>query len=219
MSTSRTIPFRMTHVLRSLFFYLEKVFPIRIATPSPHNFLDGSQNDFTRLNARVCIIPVLSPQSPITLHRLSPAHSNIHLTLDQGSTIPNLPTPIYNNTLRVSLTPKSNLLATHALQNESPAFTDALALLRVWANQRGYGQGTRLCVHGFEARGSWWAALLGALIVGEERADIPLSSKKKPLGRGLSSYQLFRSAMDFLCELLSDRIFETQALIFVISEA
>lgn len=151
-------------------------------------------------------MPVLSPQSTINLQRLSPAHSNIHLTTDQGSITSNLPTPIYNNTLRVSLTPKHNLLATHTLQNESPAFTDALALLRVWANQRGYGQGTRLCVHGFEARGSWWAALLGVLIIGEEHVDIPLSSKRKPLGRGLSSYQLFRGAVDFLGKLLSVRI-------------
>jgi U3 small nucleolar RNA-associated protein 22 len=120
----------------------------------------------------------------------------------EDSTTINLPTPIYNNTLLVSLTPKSNLLATHTFQNESPAFTDALTLLRVWANQRGYGPGSQMCVHGFEARGSWWGALLGLLIAGEERADIPVSSKRKPLGRGLSSYQLFRGAMDFLCEPL-----------------
>lgn len=161
---------------------------------------DGSQSDFTKLNARVCIIPVLSPQSPITFHHLSPGHSSIriHSTLGEDSTASNLPTPIYNNTLLLSLTPKSNLLVTHTFQNESPAFTDALTLLRVWANQRGYGPGTRMCVHGFEARGPWWSALLGLLIAGEERTDIPVSSKRKPLGRGLSSYQLFRGAMDFL---------------------
>jgi U3 small nucleolar RNA-associated protein 22 len=119
---------------------------------------------------------------------------------EEDSTTSNFPTPIYNNTLLVSLTPKPNLLATHTLQNEAHAFTDALTLLRVWANQRGYGPGTRMCVRGFESRGSWWGALLGVLITGEERADISLSSRRKPLGRGLSSYQLFRGAMDFLGE-------------------
>jgi U3 small nucleolar RNA-associated protein 22 len=150
---------------------------------------------------------VLSPQSPIALHRLSPAHSNIHihLTTDEdsiSSTSANLPTPIYNNSLLVSLTPKSNLLAVHTFQNESPAFADALTMLRVWANQRGYGLGARMCVHGFEARGFWWSALLGLLISGEERTDTSVSSRRKPLGRGLSSYQLFRATMDFLCEPL-----------------
>lgn len=149
-----------------------------------------------------------SLQSPIAFHRLSPAHSNIqvHLTVGEDSTSTNLPTPIYNNTLLVSLTPRSNLLATHTLQSESAAFADALTLLRVWANQRGYGPGMRMCVHGFEARGPWWSALLGLLIAGEERTDIPASSKRKSLGRGLSSYQLFRGALDFLCESLADRM-------------
>jgi U3 small nucleolar RNA-associated protein 22 len=57
-----------------------------------------------------------------------------------------------------------------------------------------------MCVHGFESKGSWWGALLGLLIAGEERAEMAAPSKRKPLGRGLSSYQLFRGAMDFLCE-------------------
>lgn len=204
MSTFRMTPSWMTHASRNLFCYREKVLSTQTTVSYPHNFLDGSQSDFTKLNARVCIIPVLSPQSPITFHHLSPGHSSIriHSTLGEDSTASNLPTPIYNNTLLLSLTPKSNLLVTHTFQNESPAFTDALTLLRVWANQRGYGPGTRMCVHGFEARGPWWSALLGLLIAGEERTDIPVSSKRKPLGRGLSSYQLFRGAMDFLCEPL-----------------
>jgi U3 small nucleolar RNA-associated protein 22 len=57
-----------------------------------------------------------------------------------------------------------------------------------------------MCVRGFESKGSWWGALLGLLIAGEERAGAPKSTKRKPLGRGLSSYQLFRAALDFLGE-------------------
>lgn len=59
-----------------------------------------------------------------------------------------------------------------------------------------------MCVRGFESRGPWWSALLGLLISGEERAGAAKSTKRKPLGRGLSSYQLFRAALDFLCEWL-----------------
>lgn len=165
-------------------------------------FLDDSQTDFTKLNARVYIIPVLSPQSPIALHRLSPSHSNIRINTTAGddSTTTHPATPLYNTALLQALAPKSQLLATHTLQTDTPSFSDALTLLRVWANQRGYGPGSRICVRGFESPGSWWGALLALLVAGEERAGAPKSTKRKPLGRGLSSYQLFRAALDFLGE-------------------
>ncbi|KAG6918794.1 hypothetical protein DXG01_011546 [Tephrocybe rancida] len=172
---------------------------------------DDSPNDFTKLHAQVCIIPVLSSQSPISLHRLSPSHSNIRINsaLNDEAKSPNPATPIYNTALLLALTPKSQLLATHTLKEDSPAFVDALTLLRVWANQRGYGPGSRMCVRGFESRGTWWSALLGLLIAGEERAGAAKSTKRKPLGRGLSSYQLFRGALDFLSkhDLHSEPIF------------
>ena len=46
----------------------------------------------------------------------------------------------------------------------------------------------------------WWAAVLDLLINGEEPLASRLpktSAKRKPLGKGLSSYQLFRAALDF----------------------
>lgn len=145
---------------------------------------------------------MLSSQPPISTHRLSPSHSNIRINTTQSDATkpPHLATPIYNTALLMALTPKTQLLVTHSLKETSPAFTDALTLLRVWANQRGYGPGSRLCVRGFADRGTWWSALLGLLIAGEERAGASKSSKRKPLGRGLSSYQLFRGALDFLCK-------------------
>jgi len=96
-----------------------------------------------------------------------------------------------------------------------PSFSDALALLRVWANQRGFGagfvpgrgKGTRnYCVRGFEGLGAWWACLLEILILGEEPvkgSGVNKGGKRnqRPLvGKGLSSYQLFRAALDFLGE-------------------
>ncbi|KAG6884333.1 hypothetical protein C0993_012058 [Termitomyces sp. T159_Od127] len=164
---------------------------------------DNSPYDFTKLHAQVCIIPVLSSQSPVSIHKLSPSHSNIRIntintTQNDPTKSPHLATPFYNTALLLALTPKAQLLATHALKENSPAFTDALTLLRVWANQRGYGPGSRLCVRGFADRGTWWSALLGLLIIGEERTSASKASKRKPLGRGLSSYQLFRGTLDFL---------------------
>ncbi|KAF7308582.1 Mannose-6-phosphate isomerase [Mycena chlorophos] len=157
---------------------------------------NGSPSDFTKLNAQVCIIPVLAADSPIPLHRLSPAHSNLRLSGDGDSVSGS--TPQYNSALLMTMAPKPFLLATFALKEHTPSFGDALALLRVWANQRGFGQGDRLCVRGFDSAGAWWAVLLGMLIFGEEPGSKP--SKRRPLGRGLSSYQLFRAALDFLAK-------------------
>ncbi|KAJ7721723.1 Nrap protein [Mycena maculata] len=155
---------------------------------------DDSPNDFTKLNARVCIIPVLSTNSPIPLHRLSPSHSNIRISSESDTV--SVPTPLYNSALLTALMPKTHLLSTFAVKEHTPSFPDALGLLRVWANQRGYGEGSRMCVRGFDNLGAWWAVLLGLLIFGEEPKG--KGHRRKPLGRGLSSYQLFRAALDFL---------------------
>ncbi|KAK0482507.1 Nrap protein [Armillaria novae-zelandiae] len=148
-----------------------------------------TKNDFSKLKAHICIIPVLSSSSPISLQRLSPAHSNV-----RSSEETRIPTPLYNTALLTALTPSSHLVSTHALQQEAPALSDALTLLRVWANQRGYCDGTAPCIRGFEGKGPWWVSVLRALILGEEGGK----SKRKPLGRGLSSYQLLKAAIDFL---------------------
>jgi U3 small nucleolar RNA-associated protein 22 len=110
---------------------------------------------------------------------------------------------MYNTVLLLAFSPKLQLLSTHALIGSIPNFKDALTLLRVWANQRGYGEGQWACVTGFEGRGAWWEILLGILVHGEgpsERSG--RKNDRKALGRGLSSYQLFRAALDFLGQLL-----------------
>ncbi|KAI0067104.1 Nrap protein [Artomyces pyxidatus] len=161
---------------------------------------DGSPTDFSKLNAHVRIIPFLPPSSPIPISRLSPHRSNFRVHEASGSDeglSENLPTPLYNTILLLSTTPKSHLLSVHALKQDIPAYGDALALLRIWANQRGYGRGTRMCVRGFEGAGAWWGSLLEMLVLGEEPVGL-LKPKNKPLGKGLSSYQLFKAALDFL---------------------
>jgi U3 small nucleolar RNA-associated protein 22 len=162
--------------------------------------LDGSPLDFTKLRADVRLIPVLSSKSPIPLSRLSPQNTNLRFAHNTGTS--SAPTPLYNNDLLIAGSSKLHLLSTYRAKSTVPAFGDALSLLRVWANQRGYNgtDGNGLTIHGFEDRGSWWAALLELVVFGEE--DDPGHSKRsqrrKPLGKGLSSYQLFKAALDVL---------------------
>ncbi|KAI0317967.1 Nrap protein [Amylostereum chailletii] len=154
----------------------------------------------SKLNAQIRIIPTLPSPSPVSLSKLSPRRGNLRLHSQASSAsdqAENLPTPLYNSALLLAATPKAHLLSTHALKLDFPAYSDALALLRIWANQRGYGEGKTACVHGFDGRGAWWAALLELLVLGEEQSG-NIAPKRKPLGKGLSSYQLFRAALDFL---------------------
>ena len=154
---------------------------------------------------QVRIIPVLPQNPPFPLQRLSPSRSNLRVSASSTSSSDDVPpsheaSPIYNTAILQSLTPKPHLLSVHTLKESCPAFADALALLRVWANQRGYGTGSRLSVRGFEGKGIWWAELLKMLVVGEE-ATVGFGKskgKRKPLGTGLSSYQMFKAALDFL---------------------
>lgn len=169
---------------------------------STHAPTAGSQTDFSKLNAQIRIIPVLPPSPPFPLQRLSPSRSNLRVSSPSSDDSPQShdSSPIYNTAILQSLTPKQHLLSIHTLKESCPAFADALALLRVWANQRGYGTGSRLCVRGFEGKGVWWAELLKMLVVGEEPTVgfAKTKGRRKPLGTGLSSYQMFKAALDFL---------------------
>lgn len=175
---------------------------VRDLTPRP----DNSQTDFTRLNAQVRLLPVLPSPSPIALNHLNPTHANIRAKLDvDGETgnIIHIPTPNYNSALLMATTPRPHLLMTHSLMNDAPSFRDALALLRVWANQRGFAAASsgRKCIAGFDDRGYFWVALISLLLLGEEQVSgviKPKKSSRKVVGKGLSSYQLFRAALDFL---------------------
>lgn len=166
---------------------------------------DGSAEDFSKLNAKVCVIPTLSRNSVIPLHRLSPSSSNLKISkisddvaLEDTSNQSNPPTPHYNNALLKCLTPKSHLLTNHNLQAECAAYSDALTLLRVWASQRGYCGGPRSCVRGFESAGPLWASVLVLLLNGEEQSPgARKATKRRVVGKGLSSYQLFKAALEF----------------------
>ncbi|KIY65485.1 Nrap protein [Cylindrobasidium torrendii FP15055 ss-10] len=164
-----------------------------VLTPRPGSF---------KLNVEISIIPVLSTTSPLLLQRLAPSECSVRSAGDDARK----PTPMYNTALLTALSPPSHLLSVHKWQQEAAAFTDALTLLRVWANQRGFCEGSRMQVRGFEGKGPWWSTLLGLLVTGEETVGKP---KRKPLGRGLSSYQFFKAALDFLAtfDFGKERIF------------
>jgi U3 small nucleolar RNA-associated protein 22 len=178
---------------------------------------DGSEHDFTKLHAAIRIIPVVSDANPIPLQKLSPLQQNIRVSngpqsQSEDDQSHHSPTPVYNSTLALNFARSSRirLVSAHKLIGVAPAFGDGLALLRIWANQRGYvagvdidgGDGNRnYCVRGFERLGSWWACLLEVLILGEEPVVGKSKKSSRPLvGKQLSSYQLFRAALEFLCE-------------------
>lgn len=148
----------------------------------------------------VRIVPTLAPDSPLPLQRLSPSQANLRsASLPNTSPDPSkAPSPRYNSALLHSLAPVPFLLATYNTSTTIPAFKDAVALLRVWANQRGFGKGKQTIL-GFDALGAWWPFLVSVVVLGSEDANSK-KAKRKPVGRGLSSYQLFRAVLDFLGE-------------------
>lgn len=161
---------------------------------------DTAPTDFLKMNAVIRIIPALSPSSPILRTRLSPTRSNLRVRPSDspGSVYDNPPTPLYNAVLMLAFSPQRDALSVNTLRNDTPAYRDALSLLRVWANQWGYGEGRRTSIEGFEGSGPWWNSVLELLIRGDEHCG-KTNKKRRPLGNGLSSYQFFKAALDFLC--------------------
>ena len=161
---------------------------------------DNTLTNFSKLNAVVRIIPTLSTSSPIPRMRLSPTRSNfrVHLSDSADLSHENVPTPLYNAVLMLTFSPRPYVFSVNTLKDDVPAYRDAFSLLRVWANQRGYGEGQRTCIRGFEGAGPWWNAVLELLIRGEGPSG-RTKTRRRPLGNGLSSYQLLKAALDFLC--------------------
>lgn len=152
------------------------------------------------------LIPTLPPNHPLSERHLAPGRAGIRTSSATDSEP--TPTPLYNNLVLLSTTLAPHLLAVHNAKSQITAYADALALLRVWANQRGYGTGAghktddtgRLgrCVRGFGSLGAWWGALILYLVLGGK--PVKGVKRQQRVGRGLSSYQLFRAVLDFLGE-------------------
>ena len=176
-------------------------------------FLLASRQGSSKLNAGTRLILTLSERSPISFSHLSPSHRNIRLKTseDPKPSNPTSSTPTYNSNLIQCASPRPHLLRTQEPIQSSPALRDALSLLHVWANQRGYSPGPsdRGCIVAFERRGFFWTTVMFAVILGEEdhsqnRAGKKRTTLRKGVGKGLSSYQLFRAALDFFCKQICD---------------
>ncbi|CAE6451240.1 unnamed protein product [Rhizoctonia solani] len=152
------------------------------------------------------IIPVLPSNHSLSERHLGPGRACIRTS--GSSDLDPTPTPLYNNSTLLGSTPISHLLLIHNAKSQISSFGDTLTLLRVWANQRGYGTGAghrsedsaqlARCVRGFGFLGAWWSAVIVYLVLGGK----PVKGVKKQarVGRGLSSYQLFRAVLDFLAK-------------------
>lgn len=155
---------------------------------------DESKLDFSGAKARIRILATLAQDSPISLKHVDSAHCNIRFPSSPND----IPTYCYNNVLLQSTTAVPHLLATYEINKSVGSFSDALALLRIWASQRGYCRGKDgWSVLGFEDRGPFWSGLLELMVKGDASAK-GSKSRVKPAGRGLSSYQLFKATIGFL---------------------
>lgn len=107
------------------------------------------------------------------------------------------PTPLYNTTLLADTLYSSHLLYLHNLSLALPAFKDASLLLQLWGAQRGFGSSLPWP----SATGGWstWSEMvLGYLVFGG--AGLGKVEGGKRLGKGMSSYQVFRGALDFFAK-------------------
>ena len=167
------------------------------ACSSKNNFLiypDESKLDFSSAKARIRILATLAQDSPISFKHVDSTHCNIRVP----SSPIDMPTRRYNDALLQSTTAVPHLLSAYETDKSVDSFSDALALLRIWANQRGYCRGKDgWCILGFETRGPFWSGLLELMVKGDASAK-GSKSKVKPVGRGLSSYQLFKATIGFL---------------------
>ena len=174
----------------------KKVGPVYTCT-SKDNFLiysDEPKLDFSSAKARIRILATLGQDSPISLKHVDSVHCNIRIPSSPND----IPTHRYNDALLQSTTAVPHLLSAYETKQSVDNFSDALALLRIWANQRGYCRGKDgWSVLGFEDRGPFWSGLLELMVKGDASSK-GSKSRVKPVGRGLSSYQLFKATIGFL---------------------
>uniref|UniRef100_A0A3Q2T078 Nucleolar protein 6 n=1 Tax=Fundulus heteroclitus TaxID=8078 RepID=A0A3Q2T078_FUNHE len=90
------------------------------------------------------------------------------------------PTPHYNSSVLGDLLPRAHLQFLSAIRAQCPAFSDGVALLKVWLHQRELDQGTG-CFNGFLA-----SMLLAYLLVTHR------------ISNTMTAYQLLRNSLNFL---------------------
>jgi U3 small nucleolar RNA-associated protein 22 len=125
---------------------------------------DESKFDFSSAKARIRILVTLAQDSPISLKHVDSTHCNIRVPSSPND----IPTHRYNDALLQSTTAVPHLLSAYETKKSVDSFSDALALLRIWANQRGYCRGKGgWSILGFEDRGPFWSGLLELMVKGD----------------------------------------------------
>ncbi|KAJ0041623.1 hypothetical protein NL108_010458, partial [Boleophthalmus pectinirostris] len=115
--------------------------------------------------------------------RFHPQRNNIRMEWYTGIPNPETnepPTPHYNSTLLGDLLPSAHLQFLSAIRSQCFAFTDAVALLKVWLRQRELDKGPG-CFNGF------LASMLLAYLLTTHR-----------ISNSMTAYQLLRNSLNFL---------------------
>ena len=150
-------------------------------------------------------IRLLASISPdvFPLSTLYPTKSNLRIQSYDSATdsVESKPTPIYNTSILLDSSHKTQLLYLHRLHKICPSFRSALALWRIWGDRRGLSTRSG----GGSVGWSWLGTLVLGFIV--DGGEVAVSVKgettvraRKGLGRGLSEWQLLRAGWELLCE-------------------
>lgn len=168
-------------------------------TPLRHScscaLADKSASDFSKLNLSLVLTPVL-PTSLFPTSKLSPLRN----ALRPPSDVTPPPTPNYNAALLSTSLAPTRLLYLHALSVALPSYKDASILLQLWGSKRSFGLGLAF---GTPSNGwrEWVELVLGYLVFGGSVVDRATGSTVagggKKVGKGMSSYQVFRAVLDF----------------------
>jgi U3 small nucleolar RNA-associated protein 22 len=158
----------------------------------PLPFVDKSTSDFSKLNLTITIRPTI-PSSLFPPTKLAPTKNSLR---PPPSDLPPPPTPLYNASLLADTILSTHLLYLHNLSLALPAFKDASLLLQLWASQRGFG--TVIPWVGPGGFSTFAEMVLGYLVFGG--GGLGKVEGGKRLGKGMSSYQIFRGVLTFIDE-------------------
>ena len=149
----------------------------------------GGESDFTESKCQIIII-LAAKEDLFPISKTLPDKSCIRATGENASfqRTSNLPTPLYNGTLRSECSSLPYLKLLHAASLRAEAFGDACLLGSIWLGQRGYSAAITDGGFGqFE-----WACITALLMHGGGANGRPV------LSSGYSSYQLFKAVLQFL---------------------
>ncbi|KAF1839666.1 Nrap protein [Decorospora gaudefroyi] len=181
--------------------------PILVVRPSGN----GDADDFTSSKCQITVLLGL-PENTFAQNKLLPNSNCVRPKGNEEEALNKTltATPFYNNTLQSDANITAYLSLLHGIASRAEAFKDACVLGRIWLKQRGFGSELRKGGFGnFE-----WAAITALLL--QPNAGTGAQS----VSSGYSSYQLFKSTLQFLSRGdLTRKPFIFQALDITIPDA